>query len=311
MASTTDISLDDKYRLDGGSALVGGRQVLVRLPLVQRELDRRRGLNTAGLISGYRGSPLGGYDMELWKAAATLNANDIIFQPGLNEDLALTAPAGSQQIDFLPGRKVDGVFGIWYGKGPGIDRSGDAIKHANLQGVSANGGLLIVFGDDHIGKSSTTAGRLATIDERPTAEAPLTSQDFIARRTADLSLYWNEAYARRYADLMAVVQGSAERIEGGEAFVGAVARSAYKLMAYKDEYEVARLYSDGRFRQVLNREFERTRTVRIHLAPPLLARIDPLTGRPRKMTFGAWILPVFRAMAAMKGLREGPLDVFA
>ena len=126
MASTTDISLDDKYRLDGGSALVGGRQVLVRLPLVQRELDRRRGLNTAGLISGYRGSPLGGYDMELWKAAATLNANDIIFQPGLNEDLALTAPAGSQQIDFLPGRKVDGVFGIWYGKGPGIDRSGDA-----------------------------------------------------------------------------------------------------------------------------------------------------------------------------------------
>jgi len=98
MASTTDISLDDKYRLDGGSALVGGRQVLVRLPLVQRELDRRRGLNTAGLISGYRGSPLGGYDMELWKAAATLNANDIIFQPGLNEDLALTALAGSQQM---------------------------------------------------------------------------------------------------------------------------------------------------------------------------------------------------------------------
>ncbi len=155
------------------------------------------------------------------------------------------------------------------------------------------------------------AGRLATINERPAAEAPLTSQDFIARRTADLRLYWNEAYARRYADLLAVVQGAAERIEGGETFVWAVARSAYKLMAYKDEYEVARLYSDGRFRQALAREFERTRTVRIHLASPLLARIDPLTGRPRKMTFGAWILPVFRAMAAMKGLREGPIDVFA
>ena len=100
MAASTNVSLDDKYRLAGGRALIGGRQALVRLPLVQREFDRRRGLNTAGLISGYRGSPLGGYDMELWKAAATLKANDIIFQPGLNEDLALTALAGSQQLDF-------------------------------------------------------------------------------------------------------------------------------------------------------------------------------------------------------------------
>lgn len=157
MVDSGAITLDDKYRLDPGRALVGGRQALVRLPLVQREIDRRRGLKTAGLISGYRGSPLGGYDLELWKAAAILKANDIVFQPGLNEDLALTALAGSQQIDFLPGRKVDGVFAIWYGKGPGIDRSGDAIKHANLNGVSASGGLLLAFGDDHTGKSSTTA----------------------------------------------------------------------------------------------------------------------------------------------------------
>jgi indolepyruvate ferredoxin oxidoreductase len=151
------ITLEDKYSLAGEAALLGGRQALVRLPIVQRELDRRAGLNTAGFISGYRGSPLGGYDMELWKAAATLRANDIVFEPGLNEDLAMTALAGTQQLDFIPGAKFDGVFGLWYGKGPGVDRSGDAIKHANLQGTAAAGGILLIFGDDHAGKSSTTA----------------------------------------------------------------------------------------------------------------------------------------------------------
>ena len=151
------VSLADKYALDCRTALISGRQALVRLPIVQRELDRARGLETAGLISGYRGSPLGSYDLELWKVAALLQKHDILFKPGLNEDLALTALAGAQQLDFVPGRKVDGVFGIWYGKGPGVDRSGDAIKHANLNGVSPHGGILLAFGDDHTGKSSTTA----------------------------------------------------------------------------------------------------------------------------------------------------------
>ena len=151
------ISLDDKYRLDCPTALINGRQALVRLPLAQRELDRRQGLKTAGLISGYRGSPLGTYDLELWKAGALLQENDILFQPGLNEDLALTALSGSQLLDLMPDRRVDGVFALWYGKGPGVDRSGDAIKHANLQGVAPKGGVLLVFGDDHAGKSSTTA----------------------------------------------------------------------------------------------------------------------------------------------------------
>src|SRR5450631_402942 len=151
------VSLADKYRLDAERALIGGRQALVRLLLLQKALDRRDGLNSAGFVSGYRGSPLGGFDAELWKAQEILKANDILFQPGLNEDLALTAIAGTQQINFLPGAKVDGVFGLWYGKGPGVDRSGDAIKHANLWGVSAKGGLILVFGDDHAGKSSTTA----------------------------------------------------------------------------------------------------------------------------------------------------------
>jgi indolepyruvate ferredoxin oxidoreductase len=154
---TETVSLADKYRLDTGRALISGRQALVRLLLLQRALDRRDGLNSAGFVSGYRGSPLGGFDAELWKVQKTLEANDILFQPGLNEDLALTAIAGTQQIDFLPGAKVAGVFGLWYGKGPGVDRSGDAIKHSNLSGVSATGGVVLVFGDDHAGKSSTTA----------------------------------------------------------------------------------------------------------------------------------------------------------
>jgi len=121
MAALPPVSLDEKYSIGPGRALVAGRQALVRLPLVQRELDRRQGLNTAGYISGYRGSPLGGYDAELWKAADALAAQDVTFDPGLNEDLALTAVAGTQQIDFVPGRTVDGVFGIWYSKGPGGD----------------------------------------------------------------------------------------------------------------------------------------------------------------------------------------------
>lgn len=157
MTALPVVSLDDKYAIHSDRALVAGRQVLVRLPIIQRELDRRKGLKTAGYISGYRGSPLGSYDAELWKAAQILSDNDIVFQPGLNEDLALTAVAGTQQIDFVPGRKVDGVFGIWYGKGPGVDRSGDAIKHANLAGTSPLGGVVLIFGDDHAGKSSTTA----------------------------------------------------------------------------------------------------------------------------------------------------------
>ncbi|MBB4630815.1 indolepyruvate ferredoxin oxidoreductase family protein [Sphingosinicella soli] len=157
MTADAAVSLDDKYEIGPGHALVAGRQALVRLPIVQRALDKRSGHSTAGYISGYRGSPLGGYDAELWKAAKVLGESDVVFHPGLNEDLALTAVAGTQQIDFVPGGTVDGVFAIWYGKGPGVDRSGDAIKHANLAGTSPLGGVVLVFGDDHAGKSSTTA----------------------------------------------------------------------------------------------------------------------------------------------------------
>ncbi len=149
--------LDDKYRLDAESFYLTGTQALVRLPLMQRERDRAAGLKTAGFISGYRGSPLGNYDNALWRAKSLLQAYDIVFSPGLNEDLAATSVWGSQQVGLFPGAKVDGVFGVWYGKGPGVDRSADALKHANSAGTSRLGGVLALAGDDHGCQSSTLA----------------------------------------------------------------------------------------------------------------------------------------------------------
>ncbi|PPR15430.1 MAG: hypothetical protein CFH37_01473 [Alphaproteobacteria bacterium MarineAlpha9_Bin7] len=153
--SLRTVTLEDKYQLSRGRVFISGTQALVRLPIMQRERDAANGLNTAGFISGYRGSPIGGYDSALWAAKSYLEKHQIVFQPGLNEDLAATAIWGTQQLDFVPGRKVDGVFSIWYGKGPGVDRSGDPLKHLNYNGTHPNGGVLIVFGDDHPGKSSS------------------------------------------------------------------------------------------------------------------------------------------------------------
>jgi indolepyruvate ferredoxin oxidoreductase len=151
------ISLEDKYTLQSGRIYLSGIQALVRLPIMQRERDRAARLKTAGFISGYRGSPLGGYDNALWAARKLLTRYGIHFQPGLNEDLAATAVWGSQQVGLFSGAKVDGVFGIWYGKGPGVDRSVDALRHANWAGTSLHGGVLAVAGDDHGALSSTTA----------------------------------------------------------------------------------------------------------------------------------------------------------
>ncbi len=151
------VTLEDKYTLQSGRIYLSGIQALVRLPMLQRERDRAAGRKTAGFISGYRGSPLGGYDHALWQVRALLDQHDIVFQPGLNEDLAATSVWGSQQVGLFPGAKVDGVFGIWYGKGPGVDRSVDVLKHANLAGTSPHGGVLALAGDDHGAQSSTTA----------------------------------------------------------------------------------------------------------------------------------------------------------
>lgn len=139
----------DRYRRESGRVFLTGTQALVRIPLMQRTIDKAAGLNTAGFISGYRGSPLGAYDQELWRAKSFLDENNIEFLPAVNEDLAATAVLGSQQVETDPHRNVDGVFGIWYGKGPGVDRSGDALKHGNAYGSSPHGGVLVVAGDDH------------------------------------------------------------------------------------------------------------------------------------------------------------------
>ncbi len=155
--SLEPVSLDDKYDLRKSRIFVTGFQALVRLSLMQKERDRQAGLNTAGYVTGYRGSPLGTLDQQFMRAGAVLAKNDIKFHPATNEELAATALSGSQQAELRGEGRFDGVFGMWYGKGPGVDRSGDAFRHANFSGTSRHGGVLALMGDDHTAESSTTA----------------------------------------------------------------------------------------------------------------------------------------------------------
>ena len=150
------VTINDKYTLREGRAFMTGIQALVRLPMMQRRRDQVAGLNTAGYISGYRGSPLGGLDQQMLQAQTHLQEHQIVFQPGVNEDLAATAVWGTQQAGLSGENRYDGVFAMWYGKGPGVDRSGDALRHGNLAGSAQNGGVLVLLGDDHTGESSTT-----------------------------------------------------------------------------------------------------------------------------------------------------------
>ncbi|MGV6849492.1 MAG: indolepyruvate ferredoxin oxidoreductase family protein, partial [Marinibacterium sp.] len=153
--SRPEISLNDRFDLEKSPVLLNGTQALVRLMLAQKARDRAAGHNTAGLVTGYRGSPLGAVDLQMMRAGKHLAEADITFQPGLNEDLAATALWGSQQAGLRGDGRFDGVFGLWYGKGPGVDRSGDAMKHANMAGTAPLGGVLMALGDDHTGESST------------------------------------------------------------------------------------------------------------------------------------------------------------
>ena len=150
-----DYALDDKYTKTSGQIFMTGTQALVRIPLLQAALDKKNGLNTAGFISGYRGSPLGNYDRELWRASKHLEASNVKFEPGINEELAATAVLGSQQVESSGSSNYDGVWGIWYGKGPGVDRAADALKHCNAFGASPHGGVLVIAGDDHAAVSSS------------------------------------------------------------------------------------------------------------------------------------------------------------
>jgi indolepyruvate ferredoxin oxidoreductase len=180
------VALDDKYALDSGRIYLSGVQALVRLAMMQRRRDERAGLDTAGFISGYRGSPLAGFDQALWHAREFLDKHHLRFQPGLNEDLAATAVWGSQQVGLFPGAKHAGVFAMWYGKGPGVDRSGDVFKHANAAGTAPHGGVLLLAGDDHACKSSTLPhqSEYALIDASIPVLNPAGVQDIL-----DLGLY--------------------------------------------------------------------------------------------------------------------------
>jgi indolepyruvate ferredoxin oxidoreductase len=180
------LTLDDKYTVESGRIFLSGIQALVRLPMMQRKRDAAAGLDTAGFISGYRGSPLGGFDQALWKAEKLLEEHNIRFQPGINEDLAATAVWGSQQLDLFRGARYDGVFAMWYGKGPGVDRTGDVFKHANHAGTSRYGGVLAVAGDDHACRSSTLPSQCeyAFMDAMMPVLHPANVQDIL-----DLGLY--------------------------------------------------------------------------------------------------------------------------
>jgi indolepyruvate ferredoxin oxidoreductase len=150
-----EVTLDDKWTLERGRAYMSGTQALIRLAMLQHQRDQLAGLNTAGFISGYRGSPLGGVDQTAWRAKKHLERHNVRFQAGLNEDLAATSVWGTQQVNMFEGAKYDGVFAMWYGKGPGVDRCSDVFKHANAAGTSQHGGVLALAGDDHGAKSST------------------------------------------------------------------------------------------------------------------------------------------------------------
>lgn len=175
------ISLEDKYVSEEGVSLMSGIHALVRLPLDQARRDARAGINTGGFISGYRGSPLGGYDQQLVRAKSFLEKHKITFKPGINEDLGATAVWGSQQVNLHPGATVDGVFGLWYGKAPGLDRAGDVLKHANMTGTWRHGGVLAVAGDDPLAKSSTlpSQSEFAFIDAEIPVLAPSNVQDVL------------------------------------------------------------------------------------------------------------------------------------
>ncbi|MFA5119724.1 indolepyruvate ferredoxin oxidoreductase family protein [Zavarzinia sp.] len=217
------VTLDDKYRRRDGRIYLNGMQALVRLALEQHRRDVEAGLDTAGFVSGYRGSPLGGFDLELGRAKAWLDAEKIHFQPGVNEDLAATAIWGTQQIALGKTPTVDGVFGLWYGKGPGVDRTGDVFKHANLAGTAPRGGVLAIAGDDHTCKSSTTAHQTeyAFVDAMIPVLAPASLAEIIDLGLAGIAL---SRFSGTWAalKLIAEIADTSATIEAAPAYPGFV-----------------------------------------------------------------------------------------
>jgi indolepyruvate ferredoxin oxidoreductase len=229
-ADAAPVTLDDKYARFEGRVFLTGIQALVRLPLLQARRDRAAGRNTAGFISGYRGSPLGGYDLALWAAKTHLAAHNIVFEPGINEDLAATAVWGSQTVGLLPKPKYDGVFGLWYGKGPGVDRSGDVLKHASYAGVPAWGGAIALCGDDHGARSSTLAHQsdLALIHFGMPVLNPSTVEELVS--------YGLSAWAMsRYSGCWIGMKALTDTVEGGASIPADMDRRGF---AVPDDFEM-------------------------------------------------------------------------
>src|SRR5690554_2053655 len=205
--------LDDNLTAQQQRIFLTGTQALVRMLLTQRRRDRDHGLNTAGFVSGYRGSPLGGVDQALWRAQKALDAHDIRFVPAINEDLAATMIMGSQQAGLHPDRKVDGVFGMWYGKGPGVDRAGDALHHGNAAGASQHGGVLLIVGDDHTAASSSIphASEQSLSSWRIPVVHPASVEEY------ELFGLWGWALSR-YAGTWGAFKAGTETVESGRPY---------------------------------------------------------------------------------------------
>ncbi|WP_434645303.1 indolepyruvate ferredoxin oxidoreductase family protein [Achromobacter piechaudii] len=211
-----DYQLADNLTRESGRIFLTGTQALVRIMLTQARVDRQRGLNTAGFVSGYRGSPLGGVDMAMWKSKKALDANKISFLPGINEDMAATAVMGTQQAGVRDDRNVDGVFAMWYGKGPGVDRAGDALHHGNAAGASRSGGVLVVVGDDHTAVSSSIphASEASLIGWQMPIVHPTSIDEY------ETFALWGWALSR-YAGTWVAFKAVSETIESGHSFTPA------------------------------------------------------------------------------------------
>lgn len=208
-----DYQLTDNLIREDGRIFLTGTQALVRILVCQRRKDRARGLNTAGFVSGYRGSPLGGVDMAMWKAQAVLDAHQITFVPGINEDLAATAVMGTQQVEGRSDQKVDGVFALWYGKGPGVDRAGDALHHGHAAGASRHGGVLVVVGDDHTAVSSSIphASEASLIGWQMPFVHPTSVDEY------ETFALWGWALSR-YSGAWVAFKAVSETVESGQAY---------------------------------------------------------------------------------------------
>ena len=218
------VSLDDKYDLSKKQIFITGTQAIIRMLLMQHERDRRAGFNTAGFISGYRGSPLGALDQQVAKARKLLEPAHIVFQPGINEELAATACWGTQQAEMRGEGRFDGVFALWYGKGPGVDRSGDVFRHANMAGTSPHGGVLALMGDDHTAESSTTAhqSEFHFVDVMMPILSPAGVQEIL-----DYGLY---GYAMsRYCGTWVALKGVKDTVESTTVVDGSVDRVTTKI----------------------------------------------------------------------------------